>query len=146
MGKKVHILRGKLLGYAAVLIVICSLFVVELATRVPLALDIIRDRNTLARETNQGLVENVYTLKILNKSQFDAVYRLSVTGLSDYRWQGESEIKVAAAQVQTLPISIAVDPYDLNSLMTDIEFVIELVEPGEDKVELRQPSRFFNKR
>jgi cytochrome c oxidase accessory protein FixG len=145
-GKKVHILRGKLIGYALVLLVMCSAFVIDLSMRQPVALDIIRDRNTLARENSQGLVENVYTLKILNKSQLNSVYRLSVEGLKDYQWQGQNEVTVGAAQVMTLPISIAVDPYDLTSLMTEIEFVIELVDPADDSVELRQSSRFFNKR
>ena len=46
-----------------------GLLIIELFGRIPLEVDIIRDRNSLYRETNEGLIENVYTLKILNKSQ-----------------------------------------------------------------------------
>lgn len=151
-GKKVHIVRPKLIGYAVVLTLMCSLFAADLATRKPMDLDIIRDRNVLARENSQGLVENVYTLKLLNKSQFDRVYRISIEGLSDYKWQGDNSVLVPAAQVFTLPISVAIDPFDLKGLMTEIEFVVEefeLVENGELKSTgetLYESSRFFNKR
>ena len=144
-GKKVHLLRPKLIGYAIILAIMASLMSYGIATRVPVALDIIRDRTELARENFDGEIENVYTLKILNKSQNDNTYHLSVKGIENARWIGEQEIFVKAASVYTLPISIAADPYDLSGYMTDITFVIELVS-DEDQVQLTHDSRFFNKR
>ncbi len=144
-GKKVHLLRSKLIGYALVLMVMTTLLGLEIYTRVPLAMDIIRDRNELARENFRGEVENVYTLKILNMSQTKNVYHLSVKGLTGAKWIGKQEITVPAAEVYTLPISIAVDPYDLTTYMTDIEFVIEQV-ATENKVKVSQESHFFKKR
>ena len=55
------------------------------------------------------------------------------------------EVFIKAASVYTLPISIAVDPYDLDGYMTDITFVIELVN-SDDDVYVEHASRFFNKR
>ncbi|WDE14365.1 cytochrome c oxidase accessory protein CcoG [Thalassomonas haliotis] len=144
-GKKVHLVRSKLIGYAVVLVIMSSLLVMEIVNRVPVSLDIIRDRNALARENIKGEVENVYTLKILNKSQTDNVYRLSVKGIANARWIGDSEVTVKAADVYTLPISIAVDPYDLSEFITDISFVVEQISTDSD-VKLEQQSRFFNKR
>ncbi|MEW6997273.1 cytochrome c oxidase accessory protein CcoG [Colwelliaceae bacterium BS250] len=145
-GKTVHLLRPKLFMYAVVLVVMVGFFVTNLATRVPLQLDIIRDRNTLARENIDGFVENVYTLKILNKSQIQSTYKIHVEGLKDYTWQGEQEITVAGAQISTLAISIAVDPYDLETYMTDISFVIHQIKPNDSDIILKQNSVFFNKR
>lgn len=144
-GKKVHLVRGKLIGYAIVLIVMTSLLIFEMASRVPVSMDIIRDRNELAKENFNGDIENVYTLKILNKSQKDNRYRLSVKGINNTTWHGEQEVLVKAAKVYTLPISISVDPYELEGYMTDISFVIELVSDT-DEVKLEHESRFFNKR
>jgi cytochrome c oxidase accessory protein FixG len=144
-GKKVHFVRAKLIGYGVVLLVMTSLLVMEIVNRVPVALDIIRDRNELARENFNGEVENVYTLKILNKSQTDNVYRLSVKGLDGVKWIGEREVSVKAADVYTLPMSLAIDPYDLTSLMTEITFVVEQISPEGDVV-FEQQSRFFKKR
>ena len=144
-GKKVHFLRSKLIGYAVVLVVMTGLLVWEIANREPLSFDIIRDRTELARENFNGEIENVYTFKILNKSQTDNTYRLSVKGINNAKWIGEQEITIKAAAVYTLPISIAVDPYDLSGYMNDITFVIEQVSPQND-VTIEHNTRFFNKR
>jgi cytochrome c oxidase accessory protein FixG len=110
-GKKVHFIRSKLVGYAIVLTVMTSLLVLEIVNRVPVTMDIIRDRNELAKEKFNGDIENVYTLKILNKSQTDNVYRLSVKGIANTKWHGEQEVMVKAAGVYTLPMSLSVDRY-----------------------------------
>ena len=144
-GKKVHLIRAKLVGYAVVLVVMTSLLIMEIVNRVPLSLDIIRDRNELARENFNGEVENVYTLKILNKSQTDNVYRLSVKGLDEVKWIGEQEVSVKAADVYTLPISLAIDPYDLKDHMTKITFVVEQIS-SDDDVKFEQQSRLFKRR
>lgn len=144
-GKKVHIIRPKLIGYAVVLTIMCILLVVEIMHREPVSMDIIRDRTELAKENFNGEIENVYTLKILNKSQTDNRYRLSVKGINNTVWNGEQEVFVKAASVFTLPISLTVDPYELKGYMTDITFVIELVS-DEEEVVVEHESRFFNKR
>lgn len=144
-GKNVHFIRAKLVGYAIVLAIMSTLLVLEIVNRVPVSMDIIRDRNELAKENFNGEIENVYTLKILNKSQTDNHYRLSVIGISNTVWHGEQEIMVKAASVYTLPISISVDPYELKGYMSDISFVIEQIKPKSD-IKLKQESRFFNKR
>lgn len=144
-GKKVHLVRSKLIGYALLLVVMSTMLVLEVVNRVPLSLDIIRDRTELAKENFNGDIENVYTLKILNMSQTDNTYKLSVKGIDNTKWHGDQEIVVEAATVFTLPISISVDPYDLQGYMNDITFVIEQVAPESD-VRIEQESRFFNKR
>lgn len=145
-GKHVHIIRPKLIMYATVLLVMSGLFIHNLTTRVPLQLDIIRDRNSLARENIDGFIENVYTLKILNKSQLPATYEIHLEGLKDYQWQGEKQVAVNGADIQTIAISIAVDPYDLKEYMTDVSFVIQQVKPANNNVIIKQESKFFNKR
>lgn len=145
-GKHVRILRPKLFMYALVLLIMSSLFIANLATRVPLQLDIIRDRNTLARENIDGFIENVYTLKILNKSQNRNTYEIHVDGLPDYTWQGKKVVTVDGAKITTIAISIAVDPYEVKDYMTDIDFVIEQIEPKGSDVILKQSSVFFKKR
>ncbi|MGB1198051.1 MAG: cytochrome c oxidase accessory protein CcoG [Thalassotalea sp.] len=144
-GKTVHLIRPKLIGYAIVLIIMCVLLTLEIMHREPVSMDIIRDRTELAKENFNGEIENVYTLKILNKSQLDNRYRLSVKGINNTIWNGEQEVFVKAASVYTLPISLTVDPYELKDYMTDITFIIELVSE-EDEVIVEHESRFFNKR
>jgi len=144
-GKKVHLIRSKLIGYAIVLFVMSTLLIMEVVNRVPLSLDIIRDRTELAKENFNGDIENVFTLKILNMSQTDNTYRLSVRGIENTQWHGEQEVVVKAATVFTLPMSLSVDPYELESFMTNIIFTVEQISP-ESGVKIDQESRFFNKR
>ena len=142
-GKKVGFVRSKLLGYAAVLFVMSSLLIMEVVNRVPMSLDIIRDRTELAKENFNGDIENVYTLKILNKSQTDNRYRLTVSGINNTKWHGEQEIQVKAASVYILPMSISVAPENLKGYMSNITFDIELIS-DEESVSLSHESRFFN--
>lgn len=144
-GNKVNLLRSKIVGYAVLLVIMSTLLVLEIVNRVPLSLEIIRDRTELAKENFNGDIENVFTLKILNMSQTDNTYKLSVQGINNTQWHGKQVVTVKAATVYTLPISISVDPYELESFMTTIIFSVEQVAPkGEAKIE--QESRFFNKR
>jgi len=144
-GKKVHFIRSKLVGYAVVLMIMSTMLVLEIVNRVPLSLDIIRDRTELAKENFNGDIENVYTLKILNMSQTDNTYKLSIKGLEQPQWHGKQEVFVKAATVYTLPISISVDPYGLKGYMNNITFSVEQISPQGD-VSIEHESRFFNKR
>jgi len=144
-GKKVHLIRSKLIGYTVVLVIMSTLLVLEIVNRIPLSLDIIRDRTELAKENFNGEIENVYTLKILNMSQTDNTYKLSMKGIENTQWHGKQEIFVEAATVFTLPISISVDPYELTNYMTEITFTVEQISSEED-IKIEQESRFFNKR
>jgi len=77
-----HVMRPRVLVYGALLAVLVAGFFVALGLRTPLGLDVIRDRNALFRMLDDGRVENVYTLKILNKSEqgHDFVVAVSGTG------------------------------------------------------------------
>ena len=55
--------------------------------------DVSKDR-VLYRENAEGRIENVYSLKIMNKDQRDHTYVLEATGLPDLKLQGRREIKV----------------------------------------------------
>jgi cytochrome c oxidase accessory protein FixG len=144
-GKKVHLVRSKLIGYAIVLVIMSTMLIMEVVNRVPLSLDIIRDRTELAKENFNGEIENVFTLKVLNMSQTDNTYKLEVKGLENSEWHGKKEIFVKAASVFTLPISISIDPYELKGYMTDISFTVTQIS-DEDDVSIETESRFFNKR
>jgi cytochrome c oxidase accessory protein FixG len=141
-GGKTKIVRPKLIGYAVVLTVMCTLLVWDIVSRVPLEVDIIRDRNSLDRETNNGLIENVYTLKLLNKSQISQVYTIEVIGLTEPTYFGDSEVTVEGGGVFTLPISVAVDPYTLEPGTQTIYFHVSTSVNGE-VIEVKEPTTFI---
>ncbi|MDF2179058.1 cytochrome c oxidase accessory protein CcoG [Aliiglaciecola sp. CAU 1673] len=140
-GGSSHILRPKLVGYAVVLLVMISFLVMEIMTRVPLQVDIIRDRTQLYRETSDGLVENVYILKVLNKSQHEARYRIELQGLDSPRITGDTEISVQGGEVYVQPISVAIDPYKLTSSIEEIQFKITAL--GDEEVTVIGETKFL---
>ena len=139
-GIKEKVLRPKLVGYGVVLSVMILIFIYATATIAPIRIDIIRDRNQLYRETDAGLIENTFTLKILNKTDNTHLYNMSVEGLPNYDWIGPQQVSIKAGEVLTLPISIAVDPVDLSRTMTHINFEVET---DDGLIEAKQESRFF---
>ena len=61
-----HLMRPRIMIYAAVLVAICAAFVWGLATRSTLRVDVIKDRSTLSREVEGGLIATVYNLQVMN--------------------------------------------------------------------------------
>src|SRR5262245_6908295 len=64
-----RVMRPRMIIYGALLTAIISAFAIGLALRTPLGVDVIRDRNALYRLLDDGRVENVYDVKILNKTE-----------------------------------------------------------------------------
>jgi cytochrome c oxidase accessory protein FixG len=75
-----HVVRPRVLVYGTILALLCVGFGVALGMRTPLGLDVIRDRKALFRMLDDGQIENVYTLKIINKSELGHQFVVSVTG------------------------------------------------------------------
>ena len=78
-GKSTRVLRPRVLVYAALLCIIGAGILFGIATRSPLIVDVIRDRNALYRATADGSVENGYTLRLINKSEDTRVYRIGLS-------------------------------------------------------------------
>jgi cytochrome c oxidase accessory protein FixG len=78
--KTTQVLRPRVLVYGSLLGVLFAGFIGALALRQPVGIDVIRDRNALYRLLDDGRVENVYTVKILNKSEQAHDFAISVSG------------------------------------------------------------------
>ena len=141
-GGKTHILRPKLIGYFVVLVVMIGLLFANIWMRSPTEVDIIRDRNSLYRETNEGLIENVYTIKVLNKTQQAQTYTIAVKGLPDYKYIGEQTVTVEGGAVYSTPISVATDAYNLEDTVTDIFISVTTTIDGET-VTVDEPTKFL---
>jgi cytochrome c oxidase accessory protein FixG len=139
--KKSSIFRPRVLIYATILIALVSVLVGSLATRTPLILDVIRDRNTLYREVSDGFVENIYTLKIINQYHEAREFNLAVSGLEDIALDGVPEpLVVAGGEVLSLPVRVRAHRDNAYGIM-NIEFSITASDdPG---VAVREDSRFL---
>ena len=126
LGKVVRILRPRVLLYGVLLLAMIGGLGYALATRLPLELDVIRDRNALFRETDGGLIENVYTLKILNMDNAPHSYRLTVQGIANLQLRmNRDQIDVPAGEVMELPVRLQADPGDLSARSNRVAFTLQ---------------------
>ena len=105
-GGKTHLLRPRLIGYSAVLLVMIAALVVALVERPMVSLDVTKDRG-MFRENAQGLIENIYSLKVINKTQQRQDYRLELVDAEGFQLQGKKEISLAAGEISDVPVSVA---------------------------------------
>jgi cytochrome c oxidase accessory protein FixG len=78
--RPVRIVRPRVVMYASALGVLITACGISLILRKPLAVDVIRDRNALYRILDDGRVENVYDLKIMNKTEHQHRFVVVVSG------------------------------------------------------------------
>ena len=123
-GKTTKVMRPKLLGYGAVLLIIIGLFFVQIASVDPAGMNVLRDRSQLYRENSLGEIENTYTLKIINKTQQHQQYTLNVMGIGEASWYGKRTVGVAPGEVFTLPMSLGVQAENLSSAVSTIQFIL----------------------
>lgn len=140
-GKETKILRPRLVGYAAAMLIMVSVFTYVLLTRIPLELTVERGRGVLHSTTPQGQIENSYVLRILNKAQSDYVYQLSATGPDGLVLIGPEEISLAANEATQLPVRLVLDPQLFSGPSQEVVFRLEAV--GDPRVSIKQDSRFF---
>jgi cytochrome c oxidase accessory protein FixG len=103
-----HVLRPRVLAYGAVLTLIAGAGVWSMTHRLPLRVDVMRDRATLAREVEDGATENVYALQIMNIDEQPHRYRLAVAGLPGAAIAGGGEVVLPATTTQKLTVAVRV--------------------------------------
>jgi cytochrome c oxidase accessory protein FixG len=139
-----HVLRTRTLIYTALMLVISSVFVYSLATRVPLRVDVVRDRVALSKETDDGMIENVYRLQLINKDNQAHQYTLNAAGIPGLRVI-TSTLPVSARELETLeiPVSLIADPVDLKGRSIEVTFTVQAVDDPGIKQEVT--TKFFNR-
>ena len=141
-GEKPRILRPRMVVYAVGLLALVSTLVIAIVSRTPLALDIIRDRNALYRETNEGLVENVYTLKLINMDDDEHVYKISVLGIDGMELDiDRNPVPVAAREILNVSARVRADPYSLKRSSSIIIFTLEAT--GDSSHRVDEEARFL---
>ncbi|MGB5445895.1 MAG: cytochrome c oxidase accessory protein CcoG [Psychromonas sp.] len=140
-GKKTKVLRPKIIGYGALLLIMVAMLTVNIVNLSSAEMEILRDRNALYRENSEGLIENTYTLKILNKTIKTQTYDLSFSGLEGAQLIGPEQIIIKSGEVLTQPIAIAVDPYGFKEKRVNITITLTSASGEIEKIE--QETTFF---
>jgi polyferredoxin len=105
-----RVARPRVLVYTAVLMLICGALLTGLVNRLTFKVDVVRDRGALAREVQDGWIENVYRLQIMNATEESQRYRLSVRGLAGAEIEAAGDVVVGPAQARWVPVDVRLPP------------------------------------
>jgi cytochrome c oxidase accessory protein FixG len=102
-----RVLRPRTLVYSLVLLAMAAATAWSLAIRVPVRVDVIRDRGALARETVPGQIENVYRVQIMNTDEAARRYTIEATGMPGLAIAGVAQpIELAPASTRLIALRL----------------------------------------
>ena len=144
-----RILRPRVIVYGTLLVLLCVGFVVALAMRAPVALDVLHDRNSLYRTLESGDIENVYLLKIMNKDGTPHRFRVRLESQDAAHPALQldpttPQFDVPSGQVFNAAVRVRRPAFAVGTAITPLRFAIEAV----DQPSLRAgaEARFFSPR
>ncbi|MBP6901357.1 MAG: cytochrome c oxidase accessory protein CcoG [Burkholderiaceae bacterium] len=105
-----RVLRPRVLVYAAVLLAIATAVGWSLATRAPFKADLVRDRAALARQVDDGEIENVYRLQLMNATERAQRYAVTVDGLAGLHLAQPVALTLAPAEARWVTLALRLPP------------------------------------
>ncbi len=137
----VHLLRPRTLIYATILLLLVGATLWSLATRMPLKVDVIRDRATLYREADDEQIENVFQLHVKNTDEAPHRNAVAVAGIDGIKIVGEQMLEVPAASnrnfVVVASVKDGVAPKGSNKIVFDVRAL------ENDRIAVQEKSTFY---
>ncbi|MGE0350330.1 cytochrome c oxidase accessory protein CcoG [Hydrogenophaga sp.] len=118
-------LRPRVLVYAGVLLSITLAVGLSLWLRTPLKVDVIRDRGALARMVENGRIENVFRLQVMNATEDTQRYQIRVTGLPGIELASPAEVEVLPTEVRSAAVRVQIAPEAATTGSHPIRFEIQ---------------------
>ncbi|MBL8445294.1 MAG: cytochrome c oxidase accessory protein CcoG [Zoogloeaceae bacterium] len=134
-------MRPRVLIYSAVFFSLLAATAWSLATRVPLKVDIERDRAALAVETSEGLIENAYRLQLINASEQPRSFAITVHGLAGIHLPERLEVSLPAAASGAVTVQVRVEPGELSGGSHPIRFTV--ADTSDPQVTVVEEARFW---
>jgi hypothetical protein len=95
----------------------------------------------LSREADDGAIENIYRLQIMNTGDKTRTFRISIAGIAGIRLDGNDEITVAGGEIGTQTAVVKADAGAMASGATPITF--EIADIGDSSVTVTEQSKFW---
>ncbi len=133
--------RPRVLVYSGILLAIFAVATAMLALRVPLKVDVIRDRGALAREVEGGRIENVYRLQIMNTAERPHRFTIAVAGIDSIDVVSAREFDLAGATTRGVPVRVQVEPGKGRGGSNKIEFTVSVIDAPD--IQVREQAVFI---
>jgi len=105
-----RVFRPRVLIYTGILVLIVVAYIASLALRSPFRVDVVRDRGALARLVEDGRIENVYRLQVMNTQERSQTYRISVEGLDGIVLASSPDVTIGTTEARWVPVNVQVPP------------------------------------
>jgi len=139
-------LRPRVLVYGGLLSAAGVAFAASVAMRSPVQFDVIKDRGALARIVDEGSVENVYRLQIMNRTEAPQTYRVGASGIVGLALSSAT-VTVAPAGIESLVVRLRLPPeaaQPLRGRSAPIVFELTALQQGPQASPVhREKSTFF---
>jgi cytochrome c oxidase accessory protein FixG len=130
-----RVIRPRTLIYGALLTLLVVGFGITVALRQLMEIDVLRDRNALYRRLDDGGIENVYTVRIVNKDGAPHELKLRIEGLPQARIDMDAPtFRVDTAAVASLVVRVRVARQSAAG-GTDVKFIAEAVDGSGIRIE-----------
>ncbi len=108
-GKPARVLRPRVVVYAVLLLAVMAGMGYSISQRVPLSIEVLTDRNVVYREVDWATIENVFTVRILNKDRVAHEYGLHVDGIDGVEaFVRDDRIRVDAGSTGSVVVRVQV--------------------------------------
>ena len=129
-----RILRPRVLVYAAILSVLVIGLLTSLWFRTPFRVDVERDRGVMARMSDDGKLENIYRLQIMNGTESIQNYKLNVSGIKDLEIEAEAANTTQDKENEAHNITIMVKPAESRWVIVALKIPDGSIDSGSHKI------------
>ena len=105
-----RIFRPRVLVYTAILGVVVLALLASLVMRSPFKVDVVRDRASLARQVDEGQIENIYRLQVMNATESPQHYRVAVAGLPGLTLAALPPVQLGPAEARWVTVALRMPP------------------------------------
>jgi cytochrome c oxidase accessory protein FixG len=134
-------LRPRVLIYSVILMAAVAAFFGSLLARTPLKMDVIRDRGSMAREVENGMIENVYRLQIMNTGEEAHRYKIVVSGIDSIVLATPDEVSLQGTESRTVPVTVRVMHGKGAPGANGIAFELKAID--DDNLRVKEQASFF---
>lgn len=128
-GGRTRVLRPRVVIYAISITLLFATLAYKLHGRVPIDLEVLRDRASLYQASAGGTISNIYTIKAMNMDSRDHRYLIRTVGMPEAEMVvGRNPITVKSGEVYQTTLSLTVKGRNMPGKVNGFEFVIEDVE------------------
>ncbi len=139
-------LRPRVLIYGGLLSAASVAFAASVALRSPFHVDVVKDRAALARVVEEGAIENVYRMQIMNRAELPQTYRIDAQGIPGLQVQTEL-VSAPPAGIRSVVVSLRLPhgaAQGLRGQSSPVTFEVSLVDGTRTAAAVqREKSTFF---